>query len=78
MVKEKRLIPTGECWCGCGEEAKLGSFFLVGHDKKAESVAIELEFDGSVAQFLDALGFAPGGKRRTEFERAQKARRKKQ
>src|SRR5882724_7164758 len=50
MSKGKRLIPTGDCWCGCGEETKVGSFFRAGHDKKAESLVIEIEFDGSVAQ----------------------------
>ena len=74
---DKRLLPTGECWCGCGEEAKVGSFFLAGHDKKAESLVVEIEFEGSVARLLDWYGFAPGGKRRAEFERAQLARAKR-
>ena len=31
-----RVLPTGECWCGCGVEVGLGSFFAPGHDKVAE------------------------------------------
>src|SRR5690349_19817971 len=29
MVKKDlpRLIPTGTCWCGCGKETSIGSFF---------------------------------------------------
>jgi hypothetical protein len=52
----KRLIPTGECWCGCGEEARRGSFFLPGHDKVAESAVVAIEY-GGVAQLLDRHGF---------------------
>lgn len=55
---KKRLIPTGECWCGCGEEAGIGSFFKPGHDKRAEGYLIKLLY-GSVAGFLDAHGFGP-------------------
>ena len=55
----KRLIPTGVCWCGCGQELeKLGSFFAQGHDKVAESRVIREVF-GSVPHFLVAFGYAP-------------------
>jgi hypothetical protein len=57
---EKRLIPTGTCWCGCGQAAALGSFFLPGHDKVAESAVIAVRY-GGVAQFLEQHGFGPGG-----------------
>ena len=33
MASTKRLIPTGDCWCGCGAETAIGAFFLPGHDK---------------------------------------------
>lgn len=56
-----RLLPTGECWCGCGHEVTRGSFFLPGHDKKAESAIILVEY-GGVPEFLDKHGYAPGGK----------------
>lgn len=58
---EHKLIPTGECWCGCGQDARRGSFFLPGHDKKAESAVILVEY-GSVPEFLAKHGYAPGGK----------------
>lgn len=54
----KRLIPTGKCWCGCGVDTEVGSFFLVGHDKKAEARVIKDVF-GSVPEFLVAFGYGP-------------------
>jgi hypothetical protein len=54
-----RLLPTGTCWCGCGGETGIGSFFLAGHDKVAESAVILVEY-GSVPQFLDRHGYGPG------------------
>lgn len=60
--RQGRLVPTGECWCGCDEPTKEpGNFFLPGHDKLAESAVINVEY-GSVAQFLVAHGFGPGGR----------------
>ena len=61
MASDKRLLPTGECWCGCGEEASIGSFFLPGHDKTAESAVISVEYSG-VPRFLVEHGYGPGGK----------------
>ncbi len=55
----ERLIPTGDCWCGCGEEARIGAFFKPGHDKVAESAVISVRY-GGVAQFLKDHGFGPG------------------
>jgi hypothetical protein len=55
----KRVFPTGECWCGCGEEVPVTAFFKPGHDRRAETIVMKLEY-GSVAQFLDAHGFGPG------------------
>jgi hypothetical protein len=54
-------MPTGSCWCGCGEEIASLSLFLPGHDKKAESKVILAEY-GSVADFLAAHGYGPHGK----------------
>ncbi|MEU1663528.1 hypothetical protein [Streptomyces sparsogenes] len=54
-----RLLPTGNCWCGCGEDANIGKFFAQGHDKTAESALIALEYDGSVPHFLHAHGYGP-------------------
>lgn len=56
-----RLMPTGECWCGCGGETSIGAFFLTGHDKTAESRVIA-ECYGNVANFVSAHGYAPNGR----------------
>ncbi len=56
-----RLLPTGECWCGCGQETGLGSFFSPGHDRRAESAVIKVKY-GGVAEFLQYHGYGPGGK----------------
>jgi hypothetical protein len=57
----QRLLPTGVCWCGCGEETARGSFFLTGHDKVAESAVVLAEY-GGVAEFLASHGYSPEGK----------------
>ena len=54
-----RLIPTGECWCGCSQATGAGNFFAPGHDKFAEAAVINLTY-GSVAEFLVSEGFGPG------------------
>ena len=56
----KRLLPTGECWCGCGQETRIGSFFRAGHDRVAESAVIKVEY-GGVPEFLDKHGYGDGG-----------------
>ena len=53
--------PTGECWCGCGEETAAESFFLPGHDKTAESAVISVEY-GGVPEFLLEHGYGPEGR----------------
>ena len=60
-----RLIPTGICWCGCGEDVGLGSFFAPGHDKFATGVVIKQCY-GSVAEFLVRHGFGPEGRNARE------------
>ena len=57
----KRLLPTGECWCQCGEKTTIGSFFLAGHDKIAESMLMQVRY-GGVPEFLSQEGFGPNGK----------------
>jgi hypothetical protein len=59
--RKNRLLPTGQCWCGCGADTPVGSFFVAGHDKRAESAVILVEF-GGVAEFLYAMGYGPSGK----------------
>ncbi|MFD9871734.1 hypothetical protein ACFXI8_26880 [Streptomyces niveus] len=58
-MSKPRLIPTGNCWCGCGREVGLGKFFAQGHDKIAESALIALKYEGSVPHFLHAHGYGP-------------------
>jgi hypothetical protein len=62
MVESKlpRLIPTGTCWCGCGKQTGIGSFFARGHDKIAEAALTAAEFGGSVPQLLHRHGYGPG------------------
>ena len=68
MTATQRLLPTGKCWCGCQGESKIGSFFLPGHDRAAESFVIKVEY-GSVADFLVQHGYGPDGKNpKLEFE----------
>ena len=61
MGPSKRLLPTGECWCGCGEVTRIGSFFKPGHDRIAETAVITVEY-GGVPKFLDSHGYGHGGK----------------
>jgi hypothetical protein len=59
-LKDQRLLPTRECWCGCGEQTNIGAFFRQGHDKFAEGAVIAMEY-GGVPEFLMALGYGPDG-----------------
>ena len=52
-----RLLPTGTCWCGCGEQVALGAFFARGHDKVAEAALLAICYNGSVAQLLHGHGY---------------------
>lgn len=64
-MEEDRLIPTGECWCGCGAETSVGAFFVSGHDKRAESAVVKVDY-GSVPRLLVKHGFGPGGRNAAE------------
>jgi hypothetical protein len=69
---KERLLPNGVCWCGCGADVGLGSFFAKGHDKVAESAVILTQF-GGVPEFLREFGFGPGGRNpKIELERWRK------
>jgi hypothetical protein len=65
-------VPSGECWCGCGMDAKRGAFFASGHDKRGEAAIVKVIY-GSVPQFMLAHGFGPGGRNASqelaEFQR---------
>lgn len=43
--------PNGSCYCGCGETPKRGKFFVVTHDRSAESRVIRERF-GDIATFV--------------------------
>lgn len=60
-----RLMPTGECWCGCGETTAVGAFFVSGHDKRAEAAIVKVEY-GDVPSLLVKHGYGPGGKNASE------------
>jgi hypothetical protein len=55
--------PNGLCWCDCGELAKPGSYFVQGHDKRAERYLTAIEGSHSIAERLAAQGFIPGSGR---------------
>jgi hypothetical protein len=55
------LMPTGSCWCGCGEYTSVGAFFSLGHDKRAEAAIVKVVY-GSVPALLVAHGYGPGGR----------------
>lgn len=56
-AEQPRLLPTGNCWCGCGEEVARGAFFARGHDKVAEAALLAAKYDGSVAKLLREHGY---------------------
>lgn len=56
-TERERLLPTGTCWCGCGEQVALGAFFARGHDKVAEAALLAIRYEGSVAHLLHGHGY---------------------
>ena len=61
VISSKRFLPTGEGWCGCDAKTSIGSFFLPGHDRTAESAVISVGY-GGVLMFLVRHGSGSGGK----------------
>ncbi|WP_217226125.1 hypothetical protein [Streptomyces anulatus] len=51
-------MPTGDCFCGCGEEAGIGSWFVRGHDITAAAALRALE-GKKLPERLVSLGFGP-------------------
>jgi hypothetical protein len=43
--------PSGVCFCGCGEATARDKFFVVTHDRRAESRVIHERF-GNIATFV--------------------------
>lgn len=60
-VDSETPSPTGECWCGCGEETSAEAYFVPGHDRRAEAAIVKVEY-GNVPSLLAAHGYGPGGK----------------
>ena len=54
--------PTGSCFCGCGAESNTGSYWVQGHDKKAESDMNSIHHADQVVQRLIDLGYGPDAK----------------
>ena len=52
-------LPGGECWCGCEQETKRGSYFKQGHDRRAEKWLMRLHY-GEVVGMLWSHGYGPG------------------
>ncbi len=63
-----RVLPTGKCWCGCGGDTERGSFFLKGHDKKAEKGLRELLGWKDIPTFLSEHDFGDGPGKRNLYE----------
>lgn len=48
--------PTGRCYCGCGEKAKVGRHFAPGHDSKfAPNLLARLRGDSNVTKVVRKL-----------------------
>ena len=61
MVSSELLLRISECWCECGSETAILSFFPTGHDKTAESAVISVEYEG-VPEFLHFHCYGPSAK----------------
>ncbi len=57
-----KAVPNGLCWCDCGGHPNSGSFFLPGHDKRAERYLAIIENSEPIADRLAAKGYIPGKK----------------
>ncbi|MFE1190204.1 serine/threonine-protein kinase [[Kitasatospora] papulosa] len=57
-TRKVRLVPTGDCFCGCGAEAEIGRWFVRGHDITAAAALRALE-GMKLPQRLVSLGFGP-------------------
>ena len=68
-MSEKKAMPTGLCWCGCGKEVRPGKFFYhskeeSGHDSRAATYLKELGYERErIADFILRSGFDPSTNR---------------
>ncbi len=52
-------MPNGWCWCDCGGRTKPSSYFLQGHDKRADRYLDAIDGSQSIAEKLATLGYMP-------------------
>lgn len=52
--------PNGYCYCDCGGHTRPGSFFLQGHDKRAEKYLLAIDGTQSIADRLSTRHYIPG------------------
>ena len=64
-MERRNLVLTGRCQCGCDQVVGRRSVFAPGHDRKAETAVIRVEY-GGIVEFLTAHGYGPSGKNPTE------------
>jgi hypothetical protein len=57
-TRKMRLVPTGDCFCGCGAEAEIGRWFVLGHDITAAAALRALQ-GMKLPQQLVSAGFGP-------------------
>lgn len=58
VTRKPRLLPTGDCFCGCGGEAEIGRWFVRGHDITAAAALRAVEGQ-NLPQRLVQAGFGP-------------------
>src|SRR5688500_2071019 len=66
----QRALPTGYCWCGCGQETGSRAFFVSGHDRIAEANVVFMAY-GGVPELLLAHGYGPGEKNLNDLRLTQ-------
>lgn len=59
VTRKTRLLPTGDCFCGCGGEAEIGRWFVRGHDITAAAALRAVQGGLSLPQRLVEAGFGP-------------------
>ena len=57
--KPSPAVPNGLCWDDCGGKTKPGSYFLPGHDKRAERYLAAIEGSRTIAERLATAGYVP-------------------